>query len=401
VSITDIRNDKLQRALETKLAFQDEIVRNAESRGADPTPEEQRMFADATESIKAITEEMRMYGDRMELVENARAANERLNLATQRVVRPDNAPEYRTAGAYIVDYWQASAGVAEARDRIEVYNRVAAHQTTANSTGLLPSTIEQPVINMVDSARPLVNFLGPRNAPTGPTFIRPQVTQHTVVGKQSAEKAELASGAMVITKLTVTMETWGGYVNVSRQLIDWSTPSAMDLIINDLAAQYAVQTEDAVGDAMVAGGTAGPTLPATPTPADIVAVLWAGAAAVYAATKNAGRVFAAASADVIGKLGPAFAPVNPTNAQSPGFAAGDFSSGVVGVISGIPIVMSPPLATGTLIVASTAAVEVYEQRIGALSVVEPSVLGVQVAYAGHFGSKVIVAGGVQKVTVTP
>ena len=55
-----------------------------------------------------------------------------------------------------------------------------------------------------------------------------------------------------------------------------------------------------------------------------------------------------------------------------------------------------------MLVLSTAAAEVYEDRIGALQVVEPSVLGVQVAYAGYFAQ----AGswrppGSSKVTKTP
>ena len=51
----------------------------------------------------------------------------------------------------------------------------------------------------------------------------------------------------------MTANTYGGYVNVSRQDIDWSTPSIMDLVITDLAAQYGIVTEAAFGAALVAG----------------------------------------------------------------------------------------------------------------------------------------------------
>jgi hypothetical protein len=63
--------------------------------------------------------------------------------------------------------------------------------------------------------------------------------------------------------------------------------------------------------------------------------------------------------------------------------------------------MSPQLAAGTMLVISTAAVEVYEDRIGSLSVVEPSVLGVQVAYAGYFAPLVIEDAGIIEITQTP
>jgi hypothetical protein len=52
----------------------------------------------------------------------------------------------------------------------------------------------------------------------------------------------------------------------------------------------------------------------------------------------------------------------------------------------------------TLIVLSTAAMETYEDRIGSLQVVEPSVLGVQVAYAGYFATVEIEPYAVAKLT---
>jgi hypothetical protein len=97
---------------------------------------------------------------------------------------------------------------------------------------------------------------------------------------------------------------------------------------------------------------------------------------------------------MMGAIGPLFAPVNPTNAQSSGFNAGSFGSGPMGSISGIGVVMSAALSAGTALMISTAAAEVYEQRIGTLSVTEPSVLGVQVAYAGYFAPAMILPAGI-------
>ena len=73
----------------------------------------------------------------------------------------------------------------------------------------------------------------------------------------------------------------------------------------------------------------------------------------------------------------------------------------MGNIAGIPVYCSPAVATNTALVLSSAAAEVYEDRIGSLQVVEPSVLGVQVAYAGYFTPLVIEATGIIKITKTP
>ena len=62
------------------------------------------------------------------------------------------------------------------------------------------------------------------------------------------------------------------------------------------------------------------------------------------------------------------------------------------------VVMSAGLAADTILVFSTAAVRAFEARYGALQVVEPSVWGVQVGYAGDFETVVIEATGVVRVT---
>jgi hypothetical protein len=313
-------------------------------------------------------------------------------------------PEYRSAGEYVMDRWRGGLGMQEAVNRIDLFHRAAAHQTTGDNPGLLPEQILGPVVNFVDDSRPLVSVFGPRQLPSG-TWSRPRVTQHAAVLAQSAEKAELTSQKMVIGKLPVTAVTYGGYVNVSRQDIDWTMPQVMDIVIQDLASVYAQKTEDVFGDALVAGGTAATTATTIPTgaatAAGVAGAVWAAAGLVYTATKGQGRLVLAVAPDMLGLFGPIFAPVNPQNSQSTGFSAGSFGQGAMGAISGITVVMSAQLAAGTAFVASTAAAEVYEDRIGSLQVVEPSVLGVQVAYAGYFAPLVIEATGIQKIVKTP
>jgi len=313
--------------------------------------------------------------------------------------------EYRSAGEYALDMWKGSLGNDDAQQRMKAYaveHRAAAHQTTTDSTGLIPTPILGPVVQFVDQARPLVSALGPRQLPSG-SWSRPKITQHTAVLAQSAEKAELTSQKMIITKLAVTPVTYGGYLNVSRQLIDWSDPAAMDIVIGDLAAQYAIKTEDVAVDAFVAGATAATTNLATGvnTADQVAAAIWGAAGQVYAGTKGVGRVIIAVPPQMLGIIGPLFAPVNPTNSQSSGFDAAGFGQGAVGSVSGLPIYVTAGMADNTMLVLSTAAAEVYEDRIGSLSVVEPSVLGVQVAYAGHFVPLIIEATGIIKITKTP
>jgi hypothetical protein len=56
--------------------------------------------------------------------------------------------------------------------------------------------------------------------------------------------------------------------------------------------------------------------------------------------------------------------------------------------------MSSALDSGEAFLLSTAAIELYEQEIGMLQVVEPSVLGVQVAFGGYFAAFAAASGAV-------
>jgi hypothetical protein len=216
------------------------------------------------------------------------------------------------------------------------------------------------------------------------------VTQHTSVDAQGSagaaadEKAELVSQKMTITRLSANAVTYGGYVNVSRQNIDFSNGQTMNIIINDLAAQYAIQTEAAVGVELTASTTTAIGYGASPTAITIRAAIWEAAGDIYAVTKGQGRLVLALSPASLAVFGPLFTPIPLSVGPGEGLSAGDFSSGLVGSISGIPVVMSAGLTTTQAFMFSTAAIEVFEQRVGTLQVTEPSVMGVQVAYAGYF-----------------
>jgi hypothetical protein len=379
----------------------DSVVEAAEKDKRDLSVQEMELVERARDRINVCSTQM------MPLEESRRISgesNERVAALAKFMSNSPETPakvEYRSAGAYIVDFWRASLGAGEASQRLALYNRAAAHQTTGDNPGLLPSAMVEPVINFIDQARPLVNALGPRQLPSG-AFNRPKISQHTNVAVQTAEKTELVSRKMIIGMVPVTAQTYGGYVNVSRQNMDWSQPQIMDIVINDLAAVYAQETEKALCTAVDAATTAGPVIPTGPaTPAAVNSAVWAAAGSVYASSKGAGRVIIACSPDMLGLLGPAFPAVNPTNAISTGFNASDFAQGNVGSISGLAVVVSAGFDAGTVIVLSTAAVEVYENRIGSLQVVEPSVLGVQVAYAGYFADVIIDANSIIEITKTP
>lgn len=400
---------RLEKELEERNSASNAIVANAQDSNRDLNDSERETLT----NLRSRMGDLQTQLDELEkTAELSGKVQERLTqldaVVTNRRRVGNEAIEYRSAGSYLLDYLEAVNGSQQARERLEVYGRAAAHQKTSDNLGIIPDPVVGDLINFIDAARPLVSFLGPRNMPSA-TWYRPKVTQQALVSKQGTagaaadEKSELVSQKMLISRLTATAVTYGGYVNVSRQNIDFSTPDALNVVIDSLAAQYAIETEAATGalvQAVANNVELGTGAAGTPTAAELTAALWTAAGNIYAATKGMGRIALVVPPSRLGNWGSLFAPVNAQNAQSTGFNAGDFGQGVMGNISGIPVIVSsgyPTVANHYGSVVSSAAVEVYEQRVGALQATEPSVLGVQVAYAGYFTPLTIESAGVQRI----
>lgn len=399
---------RIEREIEERTTFVEGLVAGAQEanngEGRDLSSQEMELVSSAQERMVALNRQLTPLKDTARIAVESRNRARQIDAQIGSSRRGADLPpvEYRSAGAYITDYVGSYIGNREATERLEIFTRAAAHQTTADNAGLLPERLLGPILGQLDFGRPLVSAFGPQQLPAG-AWSRPKITQHTQVGKQSAEKTELASRKMLIGKVALDGDTFGGYVNVSRQNIDWTQPQIIDIIIGDLTNEYAFETEEELGAVLAAGATTGPVLPAgATTQAQFMSALWTAAgqayAGMWAARMPMGSLILAAAPDMVGVFGPLFPPVNPQNAQSTGFDVSVFGDGPKPPIAGIVPVVSGALAAGTIIVAASNAVEVYEDRIGALQVVEPSVLGTQVAYAGYFAPLIMAAGGVIEIT---
>lgn len=395
----DVMIKRLTDELKDRQTFANGIMERANAVNRDLSEEEKGLLTETTDRVVELRSQLEQVEAIAASVYEARNAASEVGSALDnyRGRTPVAEIEYRSTGEYIMDAYNAHLGDRDANDRLETFFRAAAHQKTSDNLGIVPNPVVGPVINFVDAQRPLIAALGPRPMP-GARWSRPRVTQRTSVAVQGAagaaadEKSELVSQKMVIGELTGTARTYGGYVNVSRQNIDFSA-GALDIIVNDLADQYAIETEAAAADAVAATATTAVTYDLTPTTGTaqeaIARALWTAAGTCYTAVKGRGRLVLVMAPDVLGSFGPLFAPINPQNGfGSVGTAAG-FAQGVVGQVAGITGVMSAGLGAGEAFVLSTAAIEAYEQRVGQLQVVEPSVLGLQVAYAGYFTTMTI------------
>lgn len=409
--------DALIRRLESEVSERDALIQglaqDAQASGGDLSDAQLEQINRARSRIAELNEQLEPLRDASRITLESRQRTALLSAELDQLRRRDPAGalpggiEYRSAGAYIADMYHADRGDREAADRLESFNRAAAHQTTADNPGLLPERIVEPVLTVVDEARPVISSIVPTNLGAG-SWAYARVTQHTQVGVQAGEKQELASRKMTVTKTPITAPTYGGYTNVSKQDIRRTSPQIIDMILADLAGQYAIETEDDCCDDIVAGATVGTTaIPATPTLIGISTAIWGavGQSSGLLRTANlpATRPTIYASADRMGLLGPFFPGVNPQNQISTGLSLenmGEPNGGFAGNLNGLSLVWSPAFANGTLLFAFRSGIRCYEDRYGGMQVNEPSVWGVQVGYAGDFETVILNAGAVVTIPVT-
>jgi hypothetical protein len=313
----------------------------------------------------------------------------------RRVDGGERTVEYRTAGGFLVDLLRARGIMDPGRNRDPEADaritRAVADQKTTDTPGILPTPIVGQVVDLIDATRPFVSSIGGAKGMgdiPGATFSRPKITQHTTVGQQTAganEKTQLASQKMVISPVTFTKTTYGGTVDISRQDIDWTSPAAWDILVRDLANVYAVQTETAASGAFKTAATATPVVVATNDLKGWTLAIYTAAMHSYAGgLMMPDRIWC--SLDVwaaLGSLVDVARVVLPPDAAVGGDAMDSQDVGASnlanfrGDLLGVPRIVVPTFPAGTCIIGPSALFEVYEQVIGLLSVIEPTILGIR------------------------
>jgi HK97 family phage major capsid protein len=316
--------------------------------------------------------------------------NETVTAASPEVIPTQ--PVTVTAGARKLTPATWLSFAATGRELPAVY-AAAAENTTGDVPGIMPDQLVGSVYDTLTGRRPFVSAVGTRGMPSGETFYRRRVTQHTSVSEQSAQFAELASQALEIGRVQVDKHTFGGYVDLSEQMIDWTEPAAVGLVLDDLARVYARQTESFACSVLTDGATE--TLPITS---------WADGDEVLDALYDASNTIAGeldalpthlmVSPDRYADLGKMkdsngnrlFPAVGPSN------AAGSVVPTEYRNVLGLTVIVSPQFATGTFILGAPQGVELYETAKGSIRVDQPATLSTRLAFRGYFAGVVIDSG---------
>ena len=297
-----------------------------------------------------------------------------------------------TAAEYISAFFVGGDQFHAMREGIQA---AAPNVITTDIPGVLPLPIVQPVYNNFIGRRPVIDAIGAKAMPQGgKVFIRPEVTTHTSIGNQATENTALTQGTYVVTDNQVTKGSYGGYVTLSEQSIDWSTPEIIGLVLDDMGRIYANETDNVAADNLKTGTTVTRNFTAADLDDPSVWAAWvAGAATTILSSSNGNlptHLFL--SPDIWGDLlslsdsskRPLFPQIGPMN------AFGNLAPGQVnGNAFGLQVVVDRNFAAATIILGDASGYEIFEQQKGAISVDVPSTLSRTIAFRGYLATLMI------------
>jgi phage head maturation protease len=305
----------------------------------------------------------------------------------------------RTLGELMVRGVTAAKGDPILNLGAAIARRAIANQVIADSPGVHSGGVEGTIRGIVNPSRPVVNAFGTDDpGGSGLTAYWPYVTVdiETLVGVQSAEKAEITSVKVPILRGSAVLATYAGGSDVSWQNKLRSDPSYMEGYTRIMLAAWAAVTDKAFATAILAAaGTTLPTVAVGATDQEIRAAIFAASVLVEKATGSPAS-FALAGSNAFTYFGGKL-PMAPIV----GGSGTSLASTLNVSISGIQLIHAPHITTDNIIVSNRQAAAWLEE--GPYQAVAEDVLHLGSDYAiWSMGTAAVYAPlGIVKILKTP
>jgi HK97 family phage prohead protease len=299
-----------------------------------------------------------------------------------------------TPAEYMAKFARGGAEFAEFNARIKA---AAPDITTADTPGILPTPIVSPVYDSLNPIRPFVTAIGARAMPAGgATFRRPVITVRPVATQQpTGQLNTLDPSTVTVANNNVSKLTFGTYVTLSEQDIDWSDPDSLAIVLNQLAIAYGQATDNYAVDTMVSGVSQTETIVDLSSSADWIEAIYGAAYQISNSSNYLPTHFFCAPVtwaklgmivdDANRPLFPSVAPYNAFGVQT----ANSWNGNPLGLSLVVDKNMAGSTGAGGLngvvghAAGPAAGFEFYEQQKGAISVDVPATLGRTIAFRGY------------------
>jgi hypothetical protein len=294
-----------------------------------------------------------------------------------------------TAGEFIAASLQGGTVLAEMNAKVQA---AAPNITTADTPGILPEIITGSVYDSLNPIRPFVTAIGARAMPqSGATFRRPVITVRPVVTQQpTGQLNQLDPSTVTVANNNVNKLTFGTFVTMSEQDLDWTDPASINIVLNQLAIAYGQATNNYAVDTCHAAITQTSAVADTSDPADWIAAIYEGARQISNTSNYLPTHMVvtpgtwAALGSLVDSTGrPVFPQIGAMNAPGE-LSASNWNGNPLGLV--LVVDKNAPGSFMGHAAGPAAGFEFYEQQKGAISVDVPSTLGRTIAYRGYAAS---------------
>ena len=291
-----------------------------------------------------------------------------------------------TAGEFIAASLQGGSVLAEMNAKVQA---AAPNITTADTPGILPEIITGSVYDSLNPIRPFVSAIGALAMPqAGATFRRPKITVRPVVTQQpTGQLNALDPSTVTVANNNVNKLTFGTYVTMSEQDLDWTDPASINIVLNQLAIAYGQATNNYAVDTCHAAITQTSAVADSTDPADWIAAIYEGARQISATSNYLPTHMVvtpgtwAALGSLVDSTGrPVFPQIGAMNAPGQ-LSASNWNGNPLGLV--LVVDKDTPGSFMGHAAGPAAGFEFYEQQKGAISVDVPSTLGRTIAYRGY------------------
>lgn len=246
---------------------------------------------------------------------------------------------------------------------------ITLHRTfTGADTGdsIVKNAWVSDTVRILNAGRPTFNTLSSAALPAdGMNIEYPVVNTNTLaVGEQAAEGDTLDYGKLTLTSATAPIKTYGGYTDMSRQVVERSSINYVDTAFRAMVAKYAAATNAAaIAKITATQGSFNQTNLASWNVDDILEALADSASEV---NENSGRALEVllVGKTVFKNLAKAVDASDRPILSNVGATQNTFGSinpvGLTGNILGLPVVLDPALDPLAMFAMNSAAITSYE-----------------------------------------
>jgi HK97 family phage major capsid protein len=254
---------KLMEKRAAKRAELDALLNSVEARDNKSLTDEERSAFDAGETeIRDLDSEIRRLDESIRADQAADEVAKRYKATVQVTSEPEVYRKSSNGPSYFRDLFKATnKGDRESLERLQRNDKIVAEKraiSTTNGAGgefVPPLWLEDQFIAYVRPGRITANLCPTHDLPPGTDSINiPKVNTGTAVAPQSAQNAGVQQTDLTTTSVSSPVVTVAGGQTISLQLLEQSPLNIDDVVLRDLAADYAKQINTQV---LLGTGTGG------------------------------------------------------------------------------------------------------------------------------------------------